>query len=133
RTGDGTSGRVYASQFSGVTLATATPITWTTAAPPALPSSVVRTHATISTDDRWGNDGTVEELYRYAVDVAKLDFVAQTDHEYSFMARQYNRMFLEADLYQSSRFTPMYGFEWTARKLGPVSHHNVISRVRHTY
>jgi hypothetical protein len=155
RTGDGSGGRVYADQFSGLSLSTLTPITWTAAAPPDVPASLVRTHAThsivvdgttyttrwgdlhrhteVSTDDRWGNDGTVEELYRYAMDVAKLDFTAQTDHEYSFMARQYTRMFLEADLHLSSRFTPMYGFEWTARKLGPVSHHNVISRVRHTY
>jgi hypothetical protein len=155
RTGDGTGGRVYANQLAGLTLSTLTPITWTAGALPAVPASVVRTHATrsivvdgttyttrwgdlhrhteVSTDDRWGNDGTVEELYRYAIDVAKLDFTAQTDHEYSLMSRQYPRMFLEADLHLSSRFTPMYGLEWTARKLGAVSHHNVISRVRHAY
>jgi hypothetical protein len=155
RTGDGSAGRVFASQFSGLTLAATTPITWTAGALPAVPAPQARAHATnsivvdgttyttrwgdlhrhteISTDDRWGNDGTVEELYRYAMDVAKLDFTAQTDHEYSYMARHYNRMFLQADLHLSSRFTPMYGYEWTARKTGPVSHHNVISRVRHAY
>ncbi|NHI93479.1 MAG: DUF3604 domain-containing protein [Candidatus Lokiarchaeota archaeon] len=70
--------------------------------------------------------GTLEEAYTYARDIARLDFVAITDHDFimdfwdpqSWITEKYN-----ANYYNSADFVTLVAFEWTS--LGRYGHINV--------
>lgn len=156
RVGGEASGKVYAGSIPDTTVTPLTAITWTAVPGPDLPPEIVRTYDrhTIDVDsvtcttywgelhrhtelsaDRWWIDGPVEEMYRYAGDVAKLDFIAQTDHGVpnGYMARHYPYMINQADLYTSGPLVAMYSYEWSPGRTEGVGHHNIISRAKHEY
>ncbi len=71
-------------------------------------------------------DGSLQDLYRYALDAAAMDYIAVTDHgagndlEYSWWRTQKS-----ADLFLvPGAFTPLYGFERSL--LYPNGHRNVV-------
>jgi len=85
-------------------------------------------HTAISWDGAY--DGSLEDLYRYALDAASLDFVAVTDHgagqhrEYPWWLTQKS-----ADMFLiPNRFTPLFGYERSLRY--PFGHRNIIQRRR---
>lgn len=93
-------------------------------------------HTEISGDG--GYDGTLWDMYRYALDVAELDFVASTDHFYGADAwaepsekHSYDwwRTQKLADLFHvRRRFLPLFGYERSIR--WPYGHRNIISPQR---
>ncbi len=73
---------------------------------------------------------TVKEAYRYARDVAKLDFFAVTDHSNSFADSTYkNSHITNADSYNDpGKFVALYGYEQTySYKTGFFGHLNTIN------
>ncbi len=81
-------------------------------------------HTDISSDGI--GDGSLLDLYRYALDAAALDFIAVTDHgagmdqEYSWWRTQKsNDLFLVP-----GAFTPLYGYERSL--LYPNGHRNIV-------
>jgi hypothetical protein len=81
-------------------------------------------HTDISTDGI--GDGSLLDLYRYALDAAAMDFIAVTDHgagndaEYSWWRTQKSN-----DLFFiPGAFTPLYGYERSL--LYPNGHRNVV-------
>ncbi|MBM4051056.1 MAG: DUF3604 domain-containing protein, partial [Planctomycetes bacterium] len=84
------------------------------------------------TDISWDgpNDGSLQDMYRYAIDAADLDFVATTDHG-AGQGREYPwwRTQKCADMYEvRGFFTPLFGYERSVRY--PFGHRNVIQPVR---
>lgn len=81
-------------------------------------------HTEISWDGY--NDGSLEDTYRYAVDVAKLDFIAITEHNFG-VADPYDwwRSSKYTDIHRVGRsFVPLVGYE---RSLPyPNGHRNVV-------
>lgn len=81
-------------------------------------------HTEISWDGY--NDGSLEDTYRYAVDVAKLDFIAITEHNFG-VADEYDwwRSNKYTDIHRVGRsFVPLVGYE---RSLPyPNGHRNVV-------
>jgi len=79
-----------------------------------------------------GKDGSMADLYRYAVDVARLDFVAVTDHiQHVKVPSPYERWRTEkmADMYLiPGRLTPLFAYERSQRF--PYGHRNIISPTR---
>lgn len=153
--GTSTGGTCFAGRWPETQLASSVTTSWSTTSAPTIPATFVRSHAMhtvaidgqsytttwgdvhrhteLSNDSRWGADGTSEELYRYAKDAAKLQFVAQTDHDNSYMSRHYPRMQNDSDVQIADSFVPLYAYEFTATASGGVSHHNVISWQYHAY
>lgn len=94
-----------------------------------LPVGIVRgdlhRHTELSWDDGGVRDGSLPDLYRYAFDVAELDFGASTDHQgggYDYWW-WYSRK--AADMYHvPGRFTPLYGYERSLSQ--PNGHRNVL-------
>ena len=86
-------------------------------------------HTELSWDDGGVRDGSLPDLYRYALDVADLDFGASTDHQgggYDYWW-WYSRK--AADMYHvPGRFTPLYGYERSLSQ--PNGHRNVLSSDR---
>ncbi|MDR3635277.1 MAG: hypothetical protein P4L84_15845 [Isosphaeraceae bacterium] len=81
-------------------------------------------HTEISGDG--ANDGALEEMWRYAIDVASLDWIGNGDHdngggkEYTWWLTQKT-----TDLYHSTgRFTPMFTYERSV--VYPHGHRNVM-------
>ncbi len=80
-------------------------------------------HTTMSLDG--GNDGSLEDAYRYMMDAASMDWFACCDHdngsnEYSWWIEQTNN-----DAYNlASRFVSMFGYERSV--MYPEGHRNVI-------
>ncbi len=78
------------------------------------------------------NDGTLHQTYRYALDAAELDFLAQTDHNgdggpdipyISWLLQQ------TADLFSlPARFTPIYAYERSVAY--PNGHRNILFATR---
>ncbi len=95
-------------------------------------------HTEISSDG--GFDGTLWDMYRYALDAAELDFIASTDHFYGAAgelgvddARGYDwwRTQKLADAFHvRDRFAPLFGYERSIR--WPYGHRNVINLERGT-
>ena len=95
-------------------------------------------HTEISSDG--GFDGTLWDMYRYALDAAELDFIASTDHYYGAdgaMGRPENRGYdwwrtqKLADVFHvRERFMPLFGYERTIR--WPYGHRNIINLERGT-
>jgi len=91
-------------------------------------------HTEISGDG--GNDGTMWDMYRYAIDAAELDFIATTDHMYgggwsSITNNNYEwwRTQKLADLFHvTGQFMPLFGYERSMKY--PYGHRNVISPSR---
>ncbi len=75
------------------------------------------------------SDGTIDDAYRYAIDVAQLNFLAITDHSYDFRQSDNNSLVWwqsskEVTRHQlRNRFVSYFGNEWTKRHF----HHTVIS------
>ena len=82
-------------------------------------------HTELSWDDGGVRDGSLPDLYRYALDVADLEFGASTDHQgggYDYWW-WYSRK--AADMYHvPGRFTPLYGYERSLSQ--PNGHRNVL-------
>jgi len=81
-------------------------------------------HTEISTDG--GNDGSLEDMWRYALDCARLDWIGNGDHdngghkEYTWWLTQ-----KATDLYHSApTFTPMFTYERSVQF--PHGHRNVM-------
>ncbi len=81
-------------------------------------------HTEISGDG--GNDGALEDMWRYAIDVASLDWIGNGDHdngghkEYTWWITQKT-----TDLYHSAgHFTPMFTYERSV--VYPNGHRNVM-------
>ena len=93
-------------------------------------------HTEISSDG--GFDGTLWDMYRYALDVAELDFIASTDHFYGGNGsvgadeiRSYDwwrTQKLTDAFHVRGRFYPLFGYERSVR--WPYGHRNIISPVR---
>ena len=79
-----------------------------------------------------GKDGSMADLYRYALDAARLDFVAVTDHiQHVKVPSAYERWRTEkmADMYLiPDRLTPLFAYERSQRF--PYGHRNIISPTR---
>ncbi len=88
-------------------------------------------HTEISGDG--GYDGTLWDMYRYAIDVAELDFIASTDHSYGGAGKDglletydWWRTQKLADVFHvPGAFMPLFGYERTLSF--PYGHRNVIS------
>ena len=95
-------------------------------------------HTEISMDG--GFDGTLWDMYRYALDAAELDFIASTDHFYGgdgAMGRPEDRSYdwwrtqkLADAFHVRGRFAPLFGYERSIR--WPYGHRNVINLRRGT-
>ena len=95
-------------------------------------------HTEISADG--GFDGTLWDMYRYALDATELDFIASTDHFYGAGgelgvddARGYDwwRTQKLADAFHvRGRFAPLFGYERSIR--WPYGHRNIINLHRGT-
>ncbi len=91
-------------------------------------------HTEISADGGW--DGTLWDMYRYAVDVAELDFISSTDHYYGGLGRDGSGTTYDwwrtqkiADLFHvRGSFLALFGYERSLR--WPYGHRNVISPKR---
>ncbi len=87
-------------------------------------------HTDVSTDFKY--DGSLIEVYRYAIDVAGFDYIVPTDHQLGFDQEftwwQDEKL---TDLFHAAgTFTPMFGYE---RSLTfPNGHRNVIFAKRGT-
>ena len=95
-------------------------------------------HTEISADG--GFDGTLWDMYRYALDAAELDFIASTDHFYGAdgaTGRPENRSYdwwrtqkLADAFLVRGRFSPLFGYERSIR--WPYGHRNIINLERGT-
>ena len=81
-------------------------------------------HTEISFDG--GNDGSLEDMWRYAIDAAKLDWISCTDHdngngkEYTWWQTQ-----KYTDAYHAGNaFTPIFGYERSVQY--PMGHRNLL-------
>ncbi len=93
-------------------------------------------HTEISGDG--GFDGTLWDMYRYALDAAELDFIASTDHYYGasgLAGRPEHRGYdwwrtqkLADAFHVRGRFAPLFGYERTIR--WPYGHRNIIQLER---
>lgn len=89
-------------------------------------------HTEISGDG--GFDGTLWDMYRYALDAAELDFIASTDHYYGanglkndpdYRGYDWWRTQKLADaFYVRGRLAPLFGYERSIR--WPYGHRNII-------
>jgi hypothetical protein len=81
-------------------------------------------HTEISFDG--GNDGSLEDMFRYAIDVAHLDWIGNTDHD-NGAGREYTWWLTQkySDAYHAGdAFTPMFSYERSVAY--PMGHRNVI-------
>jgi hypothetical protein len=81
-------------------------------------------HTEISADG--GNDGALEDLWRYALDCANLDWIGNGDHD-NGGGKEYTWWLIQksTDLYQAPpRFTPMFTYERSVQF--PHGHRNVM-------
>jgi hypothetical protein len=81
-------------------------------------------HTELSRDG--GADGSLEDMYRYALDTAALDWIATTDHD-SGTGREYSWWLIqkEADAYHLGRaFTPLFAYERSVAY--PHGHRNCL-------
>ena len=95
-------------------------------------------HTEISGDG--GFDGTLWDMYRYALDAAELDFIASTDHYYGgsgTIGRPVHRGYdwwrtqkLADAFHVRGKFLPLFGYERSIR--WPYGHRNIINLERGT-
>lgn len=81
-------------------------------------------HSEISMDG--GNDGTILDQWRYAIDAANLDWIGCCDHD-NGSGREYSWWITQklTDIFHSSgKFTPMFSYERSVAY--PEGHRNVI-------
>jgi hypothetical protein len=81
-------------------------------------------HTELSFDG--GGDGSLEDMFRYAIDTAALDWIGNTDHD-SGAGREYPWYLIQkfSDAYHVPRaFTPMFAYERSIPY--PMGHRNVI-------
>ena len=81
-------------------------------------------HTEISFDG--GADGSLEDMYRYAIDAAALDWIGNTDHD-SGAGREYSWWLIQksTDAYRvANAFTPMFAYERSVQY--PHGHRNCI-------
>jgi hypothetical protein len=81
-------------------------------------------HTEISFDG--GDDGSLEDMFRYAIDAAGLDWIANTDHD-SGAGREYSWWLIQkaVDAYHvGEHFTPIFGYERSVPY--PHGHRNVL-------
>jgi hypothetical protein len=81
-------------------------------------------HTELSSDG--GGDGSLEDMYRYAIDAADLDWIGPTDHD-NGQGREYSWWLTQksCDAYfVKERFTPMFAYERSVSY--PHGHRNCI-------
>ncbi len=81
-------------------------------------------HTEISADG--GNDGALEDMWRYAIDCADLDWIGNGDHD-NGNGKEYTWWLIQktTDLYHNPpRFTPMFTYERSVQY--PHGHRNVM-------
>jgi hypothetical protein len=81
-------------------------------------------HTEISFDG--GNDGSLEDMWRYAIDVAKLDWISCTDHD-NGNGKEYTWWLTQkyTDAYHVGKaFTPIFGYERSVAY--PMGHRNCL-------
>jgi hypothetical protein len=81
-------------------------------------------HTELSFDG--GGDGSLEDMFRYAIDAAALDWIGNTDHD-SGAGREYSWWLIQklTDAYHVSKvFTPMFAYERSVQY--PHGHRNCI-------
>ena len=81
-------------------------------------------HTELSNDG--AGDGTIDDLYRYALDAAAMDFAYVSDHQMG-MDEEYNWWLTQKsnDMYSMpQRFVPLYGYERSVPY--PNGHRNII-------
>jgi hypothetical protein len=81
-------------------------------------------HTEISFDG--GGDGSLEDMFRYAIDVAKLDWISVTDHD-NGGGREYTWWLTQkgTDAYRiGTAFTPVFGYERSVQY--PMGHRNCL-------
>jgi hypothetical protein len=91
--------------------------TATTRAEPPLRVYYGNLHAHTEASDGVGTPG---EAIRYARDVAKLDVLAITDHDYLLDGPKYRRLLDLAKRESTARFLLLPGFEWSSPEYGHV-------------
>jgi PKD repeat protein len=104
-------------------------------APEALPGTAYNTYFGFlhAHSDLSDGEGSPEEAYSYARDVAGLDFFALTDHgedmiDWPWQADKYDRLLHAADAHDApGSFAALYGFEWSHYFLGHINVINVRS------
>ena len=86
-------------------------------------------HTELSQDVGGLDDGSLQEFYRYMIDVAGMDFGASTDHQgggtdyWNFMTQKMSDMF-----HFPRRYVPLYAYE---RNMGnPFGHRNIVHTQR---
>lgn len=72
-------------------------------------------------------DGDRETLFRYARDVAGLDFFCLSEHDWQMAAADWKHLIELNDEFHSERFITIHGYEWTSMAYG---HRNVYFRDR---
>jgi hypothetical protein len=81
-------------------------------------------HTEISFDG--GSDGSLEDMFRYAIDAAALDWIGNTDHD-SGGGREYTWWLIQkfSDAYRVGKaFTPMFAYERSIQY--PMGHRNCL-------
>jgi hypothetical protein len=82
-------------------------------------------HTELSWDGGGGNDGSLQDFYRYMIDAAAMDFGASTDHQGG--AWEYWWWYTQkmTDMYHvPGAYTPIYGYERSATQ--PNGHRNMF-------
>ncbi len=80
-------------------------------------------HTEISMDG--GSDGSLEDMWRYAIDAAAFDWIGNGDHD-NGGGKEYTWWLIQktTDLYNSPRFTSMFTYERSVAY--PLGHRNVM-------
>jgi len=82
-------------------------------------------HTELSWDGGGGNDGSLQDFYRYMIDVASMDFGASTDHQGGAWPYWWWYSQKMTDMYHApGAYAPIFGYERSAAY--PFGHHNVF-------
>ncbi len=82
-------------------------------------------HTELSWDGGGGNDGSLQDFYRYMIDAAAMDFGASTDHQGGAWEYWWWYSQKMTDMYHvPGAYTPIYGYERSATQ--PNGHRNMF-------
>ncbi len=82
-------------------------------------------HTELSWDGGGGNDGNLQDFYRYMIDAAAMDFGASTDHQGGAWPYWWWYTQKMTDMYHvPGAYVPIFGYERSATF--PFGHHNVF-------
>ena len=82
-------------------------------------------HTELSWDGGGGNDGSLQDFYRYMIDAASMDFGASTDHQGGAWEYWWWYSQKMTDMYYvPNAYTPIFGYERSATQ--PNGHRNMF-------